>query len=205
MLRWAGEAVRSDHEMVLTAVQKHGLALQWAPEEMRSDHDIVLAAVTDRGEALQYADESLRDVEDVVLASVSEWGQSLRWAPRRLREDLAVVTAAVQDDIWAFNCATERGRTLPEVIEYVKTVIQAESLSFHFFLQIGLLSGRSSTTLWPAPADRYGVMAVAGRELELGVPVDQLVLMQGTEIVEMMTEVVPDDLVFLSLVVTAPV
>ena len=162
--------MRGDHEIVLTAVQTHGLALQWAPEEMRSDHDIVLAAVTDRGEALRYADESLRDVEDVALASVSEWGQSLRWASGRLREDLAMVTAAVQDDIWAYNCATERGRTWPEIIEYVKTVIQAESLSFHF-LQIGLLSGRSSTTLWPAPADRDGVVAVAGRELGLVAPV----------------------------------
>ena len=119
VLQWAGEAVKGDREIVLAAVQKHGKALQWAPEEMRNDHEIVLAAVTDRGEALQHASESLRDTDDVVLASVSAWGQSLRWASARLREDLAAVRAAVQDDIWAFNCATERGRTLPEVIDLV--------------------------------------------------------------------------------------
>eukprot|EP00971_Amphidinium_carterae_P088603 1753250-Amphidinium_carterae.1 len=37
--------LKSDHDMVLAAVQQKDLALQWADEALRSDHGLVLAVV----------------------------------------------------------------------------------------------------------------------------------------------------------------
>eukprot|EP00971_Amphidinium_carterae_P326729 6457700-Amphidinium_carterae.1 len=43
------ERSRADREIVLSAVQENGLALQYAAEECKADHQIVMAAVTQHG------------------------------------------------------------------------------------------------------------------------------------------------------------
>eukprot|EP00971_Amphidinium_carterae_P145958 2893094-Amphidinium_carterae.1 len=53
------EVWRSDHEVVLAAVRRDGLALKFAAEALKGDREIVLAAVQENGYALQHATEAL--------------------------------------------------------------------------------------------------------------------------------------------------
>ena len=45
-LRHAGEELKGDCEIVMTAVSQNGWALQFATEELRGDREIVMAAVS---------------------------------------------------------------------------------------------------------------------------------------------------------------
>eukprot|EP00971_Amphidinium_carterae_P195562 3880743-Amphidinium_carterae.1 len=54
------EVWRSDHEVVLAAVQANGRALQFAAEALKGDRETVLAAVRQHGDALEHATDSLR-------------------------------------------------------------------------------------------------------------------------------------------------
>lgn len=52
---YASAELRSDREMVLSAVKQNGLALEYASEELRGDLDVVLAAGAQNGLALEHA------------------------------------------------------------------------------------------------------------------------------------------------------
>ena len=60
-LKYAGEELRADKEVVMTAVKQNGYyALEHASEELRGDREVVLAAVKNNGSALEYASEELK-------------------------------------------------------------------------------------------------------------------------------------------------
>lgn len=69
-LKRAPKALRSDSEVVYTAVSRHWQALEWASEDCRADRDIVLAAAVQSQAALKWAPPSLQ--ADSLLRSVAK-------------------------------------------------------------------------------------------------------------------------------------
>ena len=58
-------ALRDDHDVVLKAVRKWGVALKHASARLRSDRALVLVAVKRNSAALKYASDDLRaELED---------------------------------------------------------------------------------------------------------------------------------------------
>ena len=97
ILEIIGERLRSDREVVLSAVRNSGYALRFASKTLRDDKDFVLAVVSHSGEELQYASTKLRGDKDVALAAVNEFGYALQYASTKLRGDKSVVLAAVNE------------------------------------------------------------------------------------------------------------
>ena len=77
----------NDKELVLSAVQRNGGALEFASEALRADKEVVLAAVQNHGYALQFASDALRNDKEVVLAAVQQYGRALECASKALQND----------------------------------------------------------------------------------------------------------------------
>jgi hypothetical protein len=89
--------LRGDREVVLTAVQQNGHALQYAEEPSRSDRDIILAAVRNNGLALWHRRGTMYiHDEDIVMEAVSQNGDALKYVGRDLKMNRDIVLAAVQ-------------------------------------------------------------------------------------------------------------
>jgi hypothetical protein len=93
-----GDKLKSNKEVVLTAVKQNGGALCYASENLKNDKEVVLAAVKQDGDALRYASENLKNDKEVVLAAVKQQGHSLCHASENLNNDKEVVLAAVKQD-----------------------------------------------------------------------------------------------------------
>lgn len=85
-LAYAGK-LRSDKEVVLTAVKKNGLALGYASADLRNDSQIALEAVKGNGMALGCASMNLRNNPQVVFEAVKENGSAFQFASKKLRGD----------------------------------------------------------------------------------------------------------------------
>lgn len=69
LLDLASDALKSDHEFMLSAVRCDGLALRYASDNLKSDREIVLAAVRQNYNARSYASKILKDDPEVVSAA----------------------------------------------------------------------------------------------------------------------------------------
>ena len=58
--------MKKDKEIVLTALQSWGEALEHADESLKKDREIVLTAVKQSGWALQFADKSLQEDPEIL-------------------------------------------------------------------------------------------------------------------------------------------
>eukprot|EP00971_Amphidinium_carterae_P112089 2220206-Amphidinium_carterae.1 len=156
-----GEVWKSDHEVVLTAVQHHGGAtLQFAADSLRGDREIVLAAVQRDGDFLEHTTEALRADREVVLAAVRGEMPSFEYASESLRSDREVVLAAVQRIpstlIHAADCLLED-----------PTFATEAKRQFHL-LKITMLSGRSTVVAASYNLDTQLVLVMCRRRLGLG-------------------------------------
>ena len=145
-LQYCSEELRSDRNLVTTAVSQDGYALKYASKELRSDRDVVLAAVSRFGEALGYAPEELRSDRDLMMTAVSKNGGALKFASEELRSDRDVVMAAASNSWTALQYASEELRSDADMIASTNFGSpRPEAL----VLKATLLSGRSCTLLVP--------------------------------------------------------
>jgi len=105
-LRKMPEDVRADRQVVLTIVQKDGLALEWAARALQSDKEVVLAAVKKGAFALQFASPSLLRDRLFVLAAVQCNGYALACAGK-FQGDREIVQTAVREDGSALEYASD--------------------------------------------------------------------------------------------------
>merc|ERR1712032_264892 len=82
MGRHASMELRSDHTIVLSAVEQDGSALRYAALDLRRDRGIVFAAVQRDGSALRFASLDLRADPEIILAAAEEDALSLQYAVR---------------------------------------------------------------------------------------------------------------------------
>lgn len=85
---------RDDKEIVLNVIQKDWIYLRLASPRLKDDKEIVLAAVTQKGSSLGFASNRLRDDKDVVLASFTNKSNAFLFVSLRLKWDPDVIRAA---------------------------------------------------------------------------------------------------------------
>jgi len=106
-LEFASNQLQNNKQIVLAAVQIHGLSLEFASIELRSDKQVVLSAVKQNGTALAFASLELKNDREVVLAAVRQTGAAVLHAQANMRGDKEIVLAAVQTPGLAFIYASE--------------------------------------------------------------------------------------------------
>ena len=84
-----------DKTLVLTALNKNGLAIQYAHPDLRDDIDVVMRAVKQNGLALVYATERLKNNEAIVRAAVRSNPDALKYASEKMQDDKTIVLMAV--------------------------------------------------------------------------------------------------------------
>lgn len=101
--------LRSNHELVFTAVKQNGHALNYADAMFKNDQckDLVIEVVKLNDVCLGYVSEAFREDREVVLAAVRSNGGSLLYACEALRNDREVMTAAVHQCGWALAFASQ--------------------------------------------------------------------------------------------------
>ncbi|CAE7224423.1 unnamed protein product, partial [Symbiodinium necroappetens] len=110
------ENLKSDREVVLSAVQSEGCRLQHATERLKDDRALVLAAVSSDGAALAFASKRLRCDKGLALAAVTKCGAALQFCAAFLHEDEDIVFAAVGQDATALRFASTEMKCNPCVI-----------------------------------------------------------------------------------------
>lgn len=111
MLRYAHDSIKNDRSIVLMCMQYHGKALCCASQRLKSDVDVVRTAVNSNGIALQYAGKAeLKDDAELVIDAVNNDWQAIEFASKRLKDDLGVMTVAVGKSWQALQFASERIR-----------------------------------------------------------------------------------------------
>ncbi|CAE7942494.1 unnamed protein product [Symbiodinium sp. KB8] len=115
------ENLKSDREVVLSAVQSEGCRLQHATERLKDDRALVLAAVSSDGAALAFASKRLRCDKGLALAAVTKCGAALQFCTAFLHEDEDIVFAAVGQDATALRFASTEMKCNPCVITAAAT------------------------------------------------------------------------------------
>jgi ribosomal protein L24E len=114
-LCYASENLKNDKEVVLAAVKQNGTSFYWASAKLKSDKEFVKAAVKQNGESLSWAEKFMNDKE-VVLAAVKQDGDALRYASENLKNDKEVVLAAVKQQGHSLCHASENLNNDKEVV-----------------------------------------------------------------------------------------
>ena len=109
-LKFVDASLRSDLEVVTTAVERWGEALEHASVDLRASYDVVLKAVTNTGPALEFASDELRADRRIVLAAVNQDGEALGCAAKKFRRDKEIVMAAVASNPFALEYASKKLR-----------------------------------------------------------------------------------------------
>merc|ERR1712217_131830 len=124
------EQHRSDHGIVMKAVQQYGPALGSASRALCNDRAIVLSAVRNRQlgsflpywararSALAYASEDLREDRALVLEAVQADGHALQHAARHLQCDRQIAIAAARSAPGSLQWATPACRHDRQVLFY---------------------------------------------------------------------------------------
>ena len=93
-LMCASAALQNDRDVVMTAVNQAGRALEYASDALQDDREVVMAACNQYGEALKYASAALRADREVVMAAVNQNGMALQFASDAMKDDREVALAA---------------------------------------------------------------------------------------------------------------
>ncbi|CAE6920617.1 unnamed protein product [Symbiodinium sp. CCMP2592] len=120
------ENLKSDREVVLSAVQSEGCRLQHATERLKDDRSLVLAAVSSDGAALAFASKRLRCDKGLALAAVTKCGTALQFCAAFLQEDEDVVFAAVGQDPTALRFASTGMKCNPSIITAAATEVSGD-------------------------------------------------------------------------------
>jgi hypothetical protein len=134
LLKYGGNSVRNDKDVVLAAVMKTGTALKHARWMLRCDKEVVLAAVKQNGAALQHASPMLRNDRNIVLAAVAQDGTALQYAEGHLKQDKDIAIAAVTQNGAAFStvdvCLQSERDVLEAAVRSGTKHVYADALNF---------------------------------------------------------------------------
>ena len=95
--------LKDDIEVVTTAVNAYGRALEYASARLQGNRKIVRMAVTNNGLALKHASSVLQGDKKIVLAAVNEHGRALKHASEELKNNEEVAHAAVRNEHFAID------------------------------------------------------------------------------------------------------
>mmetsp|Transcript_45898 Transcript_45898/g.38651 ORF Transcript_45898/g.38651 Transcript_45898/m.38651 type:complete len:118 (+) Transcript_45898:318-671(+) len=107
LLKNANKQLGENKQVVMTAVENDGLALQFAALILKSDEDIVKAAITQNAQSIKFADNSCLDNMKLMAIVVKQDGLLLKNASIRLRADKFIVRDAVRNNPRALEYADD--------------------------------------------------------------------------------------------------
>ena len=145
VLQYAGEKVRDDYQVIVSALRINGNALQYASERLRSEVSVVLLALESCPEALQFASRDLlnsrefiknkildqgygflccdsefcTDRDLVIQSIINTSGRDFELLKSSLRFDLEVIIAAINCDDEQFKYVHEVHRCSVESIKHI--------------------------------------------------------------------------------------
>jgi len=79
--------LKNDPEIVTTAVNSNGSALEYAAPELQADRAIVMQAINNDPMALQWAAPELKCDRNVLVAALEKDTRAVEWVPRELMAD----------------------------------------------------------------------------------------------------------------------
>ena len=97
-MEFASERIRNSKDIVLTAVEKNGLALEFVSSKLQSDKEVVIAAVKQNGLALEFANNVFKSDTEVVKAAIASKDAAMRFVSKDLLNfwyQMTVVTQPV--------------------------------------------------------------------------------------------------------------
>ena len=107
---FASYELRSDREIVLTAVKQNGLALK-SSDELRSDREFMLAAVKENNLTLKFASIELLSDREFMLAAEKEVVWAAKYASPKLRSDREFMLAAAKQNFRALEYSSNELRS----------------------------------------------------------------------------------------------
>jgi Domain of unknown function (DUF4116) len=121
-LQYASNDLKNDKEIVMTAVQQDGYALRYASNDLKNDKEIVMTAVQQDGYALQYVGNELRNDREIVLIAVEQNGECLGYVSDKLRSDKEIILMALRQNKYAVrHIANEMLKDEEIALEAMKT------------------------------------------------------------------------------------
>jgi hypothetical protein len=123
--------MQCDKEIVLTAVQQAGTALEFASASLKADREVVSAAIQQDAAALQHATD-LQGDSSIVRLAVQRSGEALRFASAELRAERKMVALAVANNGAALQYVME---DLENDVEIVSLAVQQKGSALEFASQ----------------------------------------------------------------------
>ena len=165
--RWS----RTVKRWSLQQVARLPCALHFAPKELKNNHDFVLAAFSNNPVgAVRFASKELRSNHEFVMTLFSKNpAGALYFASRELRNSYDFIMALVSQNQLDLPSAFEELRGNNNIV--VSNELQKDLLWFWRFplvtLNVGLLSGRCSSILFPVHSSLHAVLLECAGRLRL--------------------------------------
>ena len=105
-----------DREIILEACKTHGMALSSAPDKFKGDEEIAMTAIKNDPFALKLTKDNIRDNEAIVMEAVKNKGWSLLYASDRLKDNKDIVMEALNNNTGALRFASDRLKSDKEVV-----------------------------------------------------------------------------------------
>lgn len=95
-LRFAGNHLNNDKDIVLRAVTENWVELEYAGQQAKDNKEIVLTAITSGGSALEYASPRLKGDKSIVMTAIKNRSSAVRFANKTLTKDKEVALAVLR-------------------------------------------------------------------------------------------------------------
>ena len=115
-LEFASDRLRKDKEVVQSAVKSESLALQWAGAKWKKDYETILLAVSKSGDAIQFLSKQWRNNIDIVRVAVRSSASSYRHAGPTPRNDFDIALTAVKGDSYMLRYVPRRLQNNKEIV-----------------------------------------------------------------------------------------
>ena len=95
-LEHADDTLKADKEVVLEAIKQDGYAFEYADDKFKSDKKFLLEIVKEDGYALKYANDDLKANKEIVLEAIKKNGHIITYAADILLKDKKFIERAVE-------------------------------------------------------------------------------------------------------------
>ena len=102
-LKYAGEEMRNNPDIVMEAVKQNWQALKYAGEELKNNSKFMMEAIKQSACALEYAGEVPKNNFDIVMEAVKKDWRALKYAGEELKNNPDIVMEAVKQNCFALE------------------------------------------------------------------------------------------------------
>jgi len=142
LLEYASDELKSDIEIVSTAITNNGLSIKYV-DTFINNPSIIFMAISQNGMALEFASEELQNNFFIVLNAVLQNGFAIQFASDVLKENKDIVIAALKQDSRSKSWLSHSIKSDPEIMD----IIEDESNLIKKFQEIDTLKTKTKYDL----------------------------------------------------------